>query len=83
MAQYRQATLVPFILNTHGGMGPEAIAFCKEAATFASTSGPHNSQWDYPIAYATITNAVTASIHDRLQAQIDSYIATIRSADGL
>jgi hypothetical protein len=83
IADYHGALLVPFLANTHGALGPEAIAFCKLLATYASSLGLFNSQWDYPSAYTFIINTVTSSLHSRFQSQIDDYITLVRSVNGL
>jgi hypothetical protein len=83
IADYHGAVFVPFLANTHGALGPEAIEFCKLLATYASTHGPFKSQWDYPSAYTFIINSVTSSLHTRFQTQIDDYITLVRAVNGL
>jgi hypothetical protein len=83
MADYCGATLVPFLANTHGAFGDEAISFCKLLATYASTLGIYSSQWDFSSAYTFIINSLISSLHSHLQTQIDDYISLVRSVNGL
>jgi len=83
MADYHGATLVPFLANTHGALGDEAVGFCKLLATYVSTLGIYASQWDYNSAYTFIINSIVSSLHSHLQTQIDDYISLVRSVNGL
>ena len=83
IADYGAKTFVPFLLNTHGAMGAEAVAFCRKLAIFASEFGAFKPQWEEDSAYTFIINSVATSIHSRLQEQIDSYVTIVRTVNGL